>query len=152
MSDDKLRTLLNDILKDLFFKILRLQEKTVSRLTGDVISRTEMHALEVIEDNNNITLTQLADKLSISKATASVCITRLAKKDYIDKIKVRRDKRKSILRLTSKGENCCAKHREFHDRMVTRLLEDFKMAEYPELVKGLTALYAFFDDIEKELE
>ena len=151
MSDDNLRTLLNDILKDLFFKILRLQEKSVSKLTGDNISRTEMRALEVIEDNNNINLTQLAEKLSISKATASVCISRLAKKDYIQKIKVRRDRRKSMLRLMPKGENCCAKHREFHDRMVGRLLEEFKMSEYPELVKGLGALYAFFEEIEKEL-
>ena len=71
MTDDQLRELLNSILKDLFFKILRLQEKSVSKLTDDNISRTEMHALEVIQETENVTLTQLADRLGITKATGS---------------------------------------------------------------------------------
>ena len=152
MDEGNLRKLLNDILKDLFFKILRFQEKSVSMLTGDSISRTEMHALEVIQDTENVTLTQLADQLGITKATGSVCVSRLVKKGYIEKTKVKKDKRKKVLRLTQKGKFCYDNHRRFHDRMVDRLLSDFKMAEYPELVRGLNALYGFFDDIEKELE
>lgn len=152
MTEGDLKALLNDILKNLFFKILRIQERSVSQLTDDTISRTEMHALEVIQDTTDVTLTQLAEALGITKATASVCVSRLVKKDYLEKIKVKKDKRKSVLRLTGRGEHCCAKHREFHDRMVGRLLGEFQMAEYPEVVRGLGALSAFFDDIERELD
>lgn len=152
MTDENIRALLNNILKDLFFRILRIQERSVSQTSNDEISRTEMHALEVIEDTRDVTLTQLADKLGITKATASVCVSRLAKKDYIDKIKVKRDKRKSVLRLTEKGLFCCARHRDFHNKMVDRILGEFKINEHQELLKSLQALYTFFGDMEKELD
>ena len=143
--------MLNDILKDMFFKVLRLQEKSVSLTSNDTISRTEMHALEEIQNGEKITLTQLAEKLGISKATASVCVSRLAKKDYIHKIKFKRDKRKSGIQLTQKGEFLCAKHKAFHDYMIESLLTDFQITEYPQLLKGLQALYAFFEKLDKEL-
>ncbi len=152
MADKNLRSLLNDILKDLFFKILRLQEKSVSQMTKDSISRTEMHAIEVIQDNQNVTLTQLAEKLGITKATGSVCVSRLVKKDYLEKIKVKKDKRINVLRLTPKGKRCYDRHKDFHDRMVSRLLDEFKMEEHKELIRGLFALYDFFDSLEKELD
>ena len=153
MTEENKKTLLNDILKELFFKILRLQEKSVSINSNDKISRTEMHALEEIQlGDNKMTLTKLAEKLGISKATASVCVSRLAKKDYIEKVKIKKDKRKSVLRLTNKGERLCEKHIAFHNRMIERLLSEFKMAQYPELLKGLKALYAFFHGIEQDLD
>ncbi|MFA5676400.1 MAG: MarR family transcriptional regulator [Christensenellales bacterium] len=152
MTEEDIRTLLNGFLKDLFFKILRIQEKSVSQTSNDSISRTEMHALEVIQQfGNNVTLTQLADKLGITKATASVCISRLEKKDYVEKVKLKKDKRKSVLKLNEKGEYLCLKHAEFHEKMIDCLLKDFKIFEYPQLLKGLEALYHFFNKIEKEL-
>ena len=57
-----------------------------------------------------------------------------------------------MLRLTPKGKLCYDRHRDFHDRMVTRLLKDFNMPQYPELVNGLQALYDFFDGLEQELD
>lgn len=152
MTEDSIRSLLNELLKDLFFRILRIQERSVSQNSKDSISRTEMHVLEVIHQfENNVTLTQLADKLGITKATASVCISRLEKKDYIEKTKFKRDKRKSVLKLKEKGEYLCLKHAEFHDKMIDSILKDFKISEYPQLLKGLEALYHFFGNIEKEL-
>lgn len=152
MSEESIKTLLNELLKDLFFKILRIQERSVSQNSNDSISRTEMHALEVIQQfGNNVTLTQLADKLGITKATASVCISRLEKKDYIEKVKLKKDKRKSVLKLKEKGEYLCLKHAEFHEKMIDYLLNDFKISEYPQLLKGLEALYIFFNRIEKDL-
>ena len=46
----------------------------VSRAAQESISRTEMHTLEAIEGSEYVTLTQIADKLGITKATASVTV------------------------------------------------------------------------------
>ncbi len=151
MEQHHIKALLNDILKSMFFKVLRLQEKSVSLTSDDTISRTEMHALEEIKNGSKITLTKLAEKLGISKATASVCVSRLVKKDYIHKVKFKKDKRKRGIQLTERGEHLCIKHEAFHERMIDSLLTDFKVSEYPELLKGLQALYDFFEKLDKEL-
>lgn len=151
MTEEVIRKLLNQILKDLFFKILRIQAKIVSRAAQENISRTEMHTLEAIEESEYVTLTQIADKLCVTKATASVTVKRLVKKGFVKKVKEENDKRISTLKLTPKGEDCCGKHREFHEGLVDGILHDFNIADHPQVVKSLQALLDYFIKLEKNL-
>ena len=149
MTEKEIRTLLNKILKELFFKILRIQEKVVSKSSNERISRTEMHMLETIEESQKATLTCIADELGITKATASVSVARLATKGFIEKIKSDRDKRTTILKLTEKGEMCCNNHRQFHEMMVQSILKDFRIKQYPDVLKSLRGLSDFFSSFEE---
>lgn len=149
MTEKEIKELLNYILKDLFYKVLRLQAKSVSKSSNNNINRTEMHVLENVQDTPNATVTDIAETLGISKATASVSIARLQDKDFLKKIKSDKDKRKSILVLTENGEVCCKKHKQFHDTMVRSVLKEFKIEEYPEVIKSLQALAGFFNRLEK---
>lgn len=151
MREEVIRKLLNQILKDLFFKILRIQAAIVSRAAHENISRTEMHTLEAIEESEYVTLTQIADKLGVTKATASVTVKRLVKKDFVRKVKEENDRRISTLKLTQRGRMSCDKHREFHEELVDGVLHDFKIEEYPYVVKALQALLDHFKKLEKEL-
>lgn len=148
MTEKEIKELLNYILKDLFYKVLRLQAKSVSKSTNNNINRTEMHVLENVQDTPNATVTDIAETLGISKATASVSIARLQDKDFLKKIKSDKDKRKSILVLTENGELCCKKHKQFHDTMIRSVLKEFKIEEYPEVIKSLQALAGFFNKLE----
>ncbi len=152
MSEEAIRKMLNQILKDLFFKILRLQAKMVSRSAKENISRTEMHALEAIGEGSGAALTQMAEQLGITKATASVTVKRLVKKGFVDKIKGKHDRRMSTLVLTQKGIHACEKHREFHEGLVQNILSEFHIAEYPHVVKSLQALLDYFTRLEKSFE
>jgi DNA-binding MarR family transcriptional regulator len=149
MTEQEIKVLLNKILKELFYKIMRLQEKVVSRSANSTISRTEMHMLEAIEDSKFATLTNVAEELGITKATASVSAARLKKKDYIEKVKSDKDKRLNMLQLTDKGKDCCSKHRQFHDMMVQSMLKDFKISQYPEVLISLRNLNNFFNGFEE---
>jgi DNA-binding MarR family transcriptional regulator len=149
MNEQEIRILLNQVLKDLFYKILRLQEKSVSQSAGNAISRTEMHILEAVQDERDVTLTRIADVLGVTKATASVSVSRLAEKGYLCKDASGGDRRKSILKLTETGEACCRKHRLFHNMMIESLLKDFKIEEYPAVLKSLQALLDFFARLER---
>jgi len=152
MNEPEIRDLLNQVLKDLFYKILRLQEKSVSQASNSAISRTEMHILEVVQDlegDGDVTLTRIAEAMSVTKATASVSVKRLTEKGYLIKDASEGDKRKNILVLTDTGEVCCKKHRQFHDMMVSSLLHDFKIEDYPYVLKSLQALLDFFNRLEK---
>lgn len=151
MTEEVIRKLLNQILKDLFFKILKIQAKMVSRSAEESISRTEMHTLEAIEESEYVTLTQIAEKLCVTKATASVTVKRLVKKGFVKKVKEENDKRISTLKLTQKGENSCSKHREFHEGLVDGILHDFNIEDHPHVVKSLQALLDYFIRLEKNL-
>ena len=48
MTDQEIELLLNQALKDMFYSVLRLQERSVSKLANGNLSRTEMHALEIV--------------------------------------------------------------------------------------------------------
>jgi DNA-binding MarR family transcriptional regulator len=149
MTEQETKVLLNKILKQLFYKILRLQEKVVSKSTNAAVSRTEMHMLETIDDMPDATLTNVAEKLGITKATASVSAARLKRKNFIEKVKSDNDKRKNMLQLTEEGKVCCGKHRQFHEMMVESMLKDFKIDQYPEVLISFNNLYDFFSAFEE---
>lgn len=149
MNEQDIRRLLNQVLKDLFYKILRLQEKSVSESANNAITRTEMHVLEVVQDESEVTLTRIADALGVTKATASVSVKRLTEKHYIEKDVSDHDKRKSMLKLTGEGELCCRKHQQFHDMMIERMMRDFHISEYPYVLQSLQALLDFFSRLER---
>ncbi len=145
METDKIRELLNGYLKDIFYRILDIQAKQVSLASDKRLSRTELHSIEIIKDVPDPILTDVADKMHISKATASVCIDRLVKKGFVSKNVSSEDKRKSTLGLTQIGEDTYSQHKRFHDDMVEAVLTDFDISEYPELLRGLKNLADFFN-------
>ncbi|NLI54496.1 MAG: MarR family transcriptional regulator [Clostridiales bacterium] len=145
MNDQEIEALLNQALKDMFYSVLRLQEKSVSKLAKGNVSRTEMHTLEIVQDIPDATLTQIAEMLGITKATASVSINRLVEKGFLIKAQESEDKRKQILRLTEAGDALCKKHTQFHDMLIHSVMREFNVSEYPEVLKSLQALVNFFN-------
>ena len=147
MTDQEIELLLNQALKDMFYSVLRLQEKSVSKLANGNLSRTEMHALEIVQDIPDATLTQIADVLGITKATVSVSVNRLVEKGFLVKTRAEDDKRKSILKLTYEGEAMCKKHTQFHDMLIQAVIRDFQVAQYPEVLQSMQALVNFFNHL-----
>jgi len=145
METENIRELLNGYLKDIFYRVLDIQAKQVSLATKKRLSRTELHSIEIIEDVPEPILTDVADTLRVSKATASVCIDRLVQKGFVSKHVSSQDKRKFTLGLTPIGKETYNQHKEFHDNMVEALLKDFDIEEYPELLRGLKNLSDFFN-------
>lgn len=145
MNDQEIEALLNQALKDMFYSVLRLQEQSVSKLANGNVSRTEMHTLEIVQDIPDATLTQIAEILGITKATASVSINRLVEKGFLIKVRKSDDRRKQILRLTESGDVLCKKHTQFHKMLVNSVMREFKVAEYPEVLTSLQALVNFFN-------
>ncbi len=147
MTDQEIELLLNQALKDMFYSVLRLQEKSVSKLAKGNISRTEMHTLEIVQDIPDATLTQITDILGITKATVSVSVNRLVEKGYLIKNRAEDDKRKNILQLTEEGEIMCKKHAQFHDMLIQAVVRDFQVSQYPEVLKSMQALVNFFNHL-----
>lgn len=146
MNNQEINKMTNEILKELFHKIMTIQEKFVDNSANIKLSRTEIHAIEIVGDSPGSILTDIAGKLYITKATASVSINRLVEKGFVKRLSLANDKRKHGLVLTDEGVKCYDAHAEFHEQLIDALTDDFKLNEKEELLKGLKQMLEFFKE------
>ena len=146
MNNQEINQMSNEILKDLFYHIMTIQEKFVEKSSNIKLSRTEIHIIEIIGDIPGSILTDIANKLYVTKATASVSINRLVEKGLVERRPLESDKRKQGLVLTQDGKDCYNAHGAFHKQLIEALTKDFKLNEKQELVKGLKQMLEFFKE------
>jgi DNA-binding MarR family transcriptional regulator len=74
----------------------------------------QLHCIELIHEMVNPTLSELAIKLEISKASASVMLDRLEDNRYLKKITSDKDRRSAHVHLTNKGDKAAHLHVDLH--------------------------------------
>lgn len=146
LNSTEINQMTNEILKELFHQIMNIQEKFVDSSSDIKLSRTEIHIIEIIGDCPGSILTDIASKMYITKATASVSINRLIAKGLLKRMQLENDKRKQGLALTDEGRKCYDAHGEFHNQLIEALTRDFNLNERQELVKGLKQMLDFFKE------
>lgn len=92
---------------DSFLKILDLysviNRKPVDYGTGDLLYFTEIHTLTVIGRNGEINVTQLAEKMGVTKGAISQTVKKLVGKNLIFRSNTE-NKREVTLKLSEKGK------------------------------------------------
>ena len=96
-------------------EILEEEMKQESNLKG--LTSRQLYCIELIHNMHNPTLTELAEKMNIAKASISVMIERLEKNNFIYKVTSDNDRRTSHVHLTEEGEKAAALHTELHKRI-----------------------------------
>ena len=101
----------------------------------------ELHAIDAITMHDHLTVTQVADKLNLSKATITSTVDRLVRKGYAERIRDEKDRRVVHIELTKKGLVCRA-YRAYHNMMVRSFLQNMDDEE-------LETIYQAFSNLEK---
>lgn len=91
--------------------------------TGDLLYSSEIHTLQAIGNNSNINLTELADKLAISKSGTSKFVKKLIDKGLITKSKHLNNKKEVVFNLTQKGLVAYLGHETFAKEMFGSIYE-----------------------------
>lgn len=86
------------------------------------VNRTQLRALVFINNNGEITMTDLCEKLNIEKGSLTTMVDDLTKKGYLTRTRDSRDRRKYILNLTTSGEDIA---KDFLEALGTRLESRF---------------------------
>lgn len=86
------------------------------------VNRTQLRALVFINNNGEITMTDLCEKLNIEKGSLTTMVDDLTKKGYLTRTRDSRDRRKYILNLTTSGEEIA---KNFLEALGTRLESRF---------------------------
>ncbi|KAF1296833.1 MarR family transcriptional regulator [Enterococcus sp. JM4C] len=134
---------INDYLVTVFNDILTIEESELKKSQFNDLSITEMHTIEAIGMYRKKTTSEVAKDLSITVGTLTIAITRLVKKDYVERIRSEDDRRVVKLGLTKKGKLLFRVHQHFHRDMVKNILNDMEKTEEEALLKALKNLHTF---------
>jgi len=135
---------LNDILVNLFNRVLKIEEDAIKSSSRHNLSITEMHTLVAIGTGRAKTMTQVAASLKISVSTLTIAINKLVEKKYVNRFRVPEDRRIVKIELTEEGREAVREHEEFHRRMVEEVISELNEEEQKILLQSLDNLDEFF--------
>lgn len=139
------RKVLNELLVDIFNKILVLEER-FHRVHGVKLTMSEIHTLEGIQNSESKMMSDVASALSITQGTLTVTINRLSHKGYVNRTQDTKDRRIYRLGLSEKGKEVMAIHEQFHKDMVDRLLLHLSDKDN-HLIDSLEEINEFFKEL-----
>lgn len=105
------------------------QESNIKNLTT-----RQLYCLELVADMQNPSLTELAEKMKVAKASISVMIDRLEKNNFIYKVASDQDRRSAHVHLSEEGKKAASLHAELHRRIAELLTVDMTDSEKEILV------------------
>lgn len=138
---------INSFLVDIWSRIGKIEERTLTAGLESDVSITEIHILEKIGDNPRCRMSEIARALGVTLATLTVACDKLVTKDLISRERDTRDKRVVIVSLTAKGMAAYDFHKRFHDRMIASAISGMDDDEQRALVRALDKLQTFFEEL-----
>jgi len=138
---------LNHFLVVTFNTILRLEEKTLEKLTNNHLSISEVHLLETVFEtlkNGENTATNIAHAAGITLGSLTTAVKTLEKKGYL--IRERDDSDKRIVHITPTPIAIFVneQHGKFHEKMVSDIVANLSIEEEQILVEALSKVQKYF--------
>lgn len=98
-------------------KFSRLEKTPMDFGTGDILYPSEIHMIDMIGKNEGINLTELAQRLGITKGAVPKMIRKLDGKGLIGKRDSDRNRKEVRFVLSERGVKAFQGHLEYHRRM-----------------------------------
>lgn len=128
---DRYARRLNELLVDVYDRITRMEEQTVTSDGNINLTIGELHMLETIAKNKETgcSISFIAKKQRITLPSVTVAVNKLVKKGYVEKTKAAHDGRQVIVKLTRQGRKVNAGHQYFHENMVRNFTKELDEKE-----------------------
>lgn len=134
----------NKLIVDTFHNILKTELKMINKITNSGLSMREVHLLEIVGDNQDITVSKIAKSFEITLASVTVMVNKLADLGYITKTKSDQDARIIYITLTEKGHAINKEHTNFHKNMIQRITKNLTEEQKKLLANGVKVLNEMF--------
>ena len=99
------------------------------------ISVTQCHTLLEIEKNSEISVSELASKLSLDKSTVSRTVEGLVNISLVDRVIPKENRRMALINLTDNGKQVCSSINYSNDGYLKAVLKDFSQEERKEFLR-----------------
>lgn len=137
------KKIINELLVEVFNQILNIESEALNK-RGVLLSMSEVHVLEAIENASQPTMGDVAKKLRITLGTLTTAISVLVKKGYVSRYREEDDRRKVYLSLNESAVKVLKSHEEFHDDMIDSLFRDLKLDSDIVLLNALENINKYF--------
>jgi DNA-binding MarR family transcriptional regulator len=107
----------------------QLEELAKQKTDLKKLTDKQLHCIELIYTMENPTLSELTEKLEITKASTSVMLDRLEQHGFIQKVKSDNDRRSAHVHLTEKGDKAAHLHADVHKQFATLLTKELTDSE-----------------------
>jgi DNA-binding MarR family transcriptional regulator len=97
------------------------------------ISLAQCHTLLEIEKSEKISVSDLAENLTLDKSTVSRTVDGLVNINMVDRVIPLENRRKTLINLTDSGKQVCGTINDVNDSYMKKLLGDFTETEREEL-------------------
>lgn len=138
---------INDYLVDIFNRVQVIEEMSLRKSQFSDVSLKDMHTIEIIGKNTNVTPSDIARELMLTLGTVTTSLNKLEAKGYIERKRSKLDRRVVHLTLTKKGKLLDRLHRKFHKNMVIHIAEDMNEQEFEALAQVLKNLHKFLEEL-----
>ncbi len=128
---------------------MTMQFNAVSHWLMLELTFAQARALFMLAARKELTVSQLAKLLDVGKPTASILVQQLVERELVTRTEQETDRRRTIIRLSPKGEEIGAGRRREREKQWHRWLGQLKDEELIALAHGLTAIVSV---VKKELE
>lgn len=133
---------ISDALYNTYYGINRIEEEELKKSRFKDLTVKEMHAIDAITMYEHLTTSEVAEKMHVTRATATATIDRLVRKKYAIRIRDDHDRRIVRLGLTKKGRLLCRSYHAYHNMMVKSFLQNMDDND-------LQAIYHAFKNLEQ---
>ena len=143
--------IMNDLIEQtlrLINKYNSLEKKLYDFGINELLTSAEIHTIDSIGKNNGINVTNLAEKLGITKGAVSQMVNKLKKRDLVTKLKDSDNDKEVILLLSKKGKIAFNGHIKFH----ADIYKDFIPLLENTSIEGINSFKEIINKIEFHLD
>jgi len=136
---------LEQVINILLLKSEQLEVDLKKESEIEELSIKQLQCIELVIEFENPTLSELADRLKITKPSTTALIDKLENRGYLIKVKSDTDRRSAHVHLTSKGENAGQLHEKVHHAIAKQLSNNLTDSEKEILIVLLNKAIKSFD-------
>lgn len=141
----KRRKMVDDMLSKTFNSIQYVERASLSNRLTEGLSIAELHTIYAVGLYECNPMKVIAERLNVTLATVTVAIDKLVRKGFMCRIRSEEDRRKVLVKLTTKGRKAYRAHDAFHRNMVDTALAGLSPEEEEAFLLGLEKVKEFFD-------
>ena len=139
-----IKAALNDVLVKLFRNINTIEEQAIRSGSFKDMTTNDMHVIEAIGLGESKNMTSVAKMLMVTTGTLTISVNSLVKKGFVERVRSEEDRRVVLISLTAKGRKAFRDHQQFHEEMVSSIVNSLSEEEQLILQKALGNLSDFF--------
>jgi transcriptional regulator, MarR family len=130
----------NKILVKLFNDILDYEADALTTPEFKDLTNNDIHVISAIGQNTRKNMSMIAQELSVTIGSLTIAINSLVRKGYVIRERSDKDRRVVFVKLSLKGEKAFVQYEDFHNDMVSAMLEDLGMDEKTILMNAMTKI------------